>query len=557
MAQEEKEEAEEKEKKDAEMEERMAEQRRNDQIKHHQQLFEEVMNQSNIQLVQLDKEDPERNSVADIVGSATAVPNNPAGTATPIPIAVNVAIAAGQTAAFYITFSTGTGMNYTDGTAVGNVYSSDANISVKEGTGKAYPFGSDYHPRIFNGIVNYSAGGGCGASTRTPVRVDLRETQLASVNTTTTTDFTCIVNESGVDWTYYYNSSSPDDLLFAIAKDPAGLGNNTFNANVEITVANNPTTTGFWMQEDLSLPAAHWVMGRYWNVNITSGALVDPVWVRFYYDPAEKARILTEATAWQAVNGGVVGSFKHFKTVNSNFLPATDLFHSGIYNSLELVNNTDNLTAANGTNYVEYTGVTSFSGGSITLGTSSTLLNVGLENFDVSKVDNRKALLEWTISEEEGVQSYEVLRSSNAYDFEKRGDVPALNNGSINIEFSFVDENPSQGMNYYRLKILKNDGTFDLSTVKVLDFDDNVSDFIVQPNPFSDEFYIEFNGEQEAKAEVVIYNSMGSMIVNRSFDSVVGHNRFLVDGNEKLVPGTYYLQFRSEGIAFYRKIVRK
>ena len=72
MAQEEKEEAEEKEKKDAEMEERMAEQRRNDQIKHHQQLFEEVMNQSNIQLVQLDKEDPERNSVADIIGSATA-----------------------------------------------------------------------------------------------------------------------------------------------------------------------------------------------------------------------------------------------------------------------------------------------------------------------------------------------------------------------------------------------------------------------------------------------------------------------------------------------------
>ena len=110
-------------------------------------------------------------------------------------------------------------------------------------------------------------------------------------------------------------------------------------------------------------------MGRYWNVNITSGNLVDPVRVRFFYDPAEKARIMTAASNWVATYGGTLGAYTHFKTVGSNFDPALDLFPSGILNSIELTNFFDNQSSSNGMNYVEYRGVTSFSGGSITLGT--------------------------------------------------------------------------------------------------------------------------------------------------------------------------------------------
>jgi len=47
----------------------MAEKKRNDQIAHHQALFEEVMNQSNVQL----SDEPERNSVSDIIGSGSFV----------------------------------------------------------------------------------------------------------------------------------------------------------------------------------------------------------------------------------------------------------------------------------------------------------------------------------------------------------------------------------------------------------------------------------------------------------------------------------------------------
>ena len=145
-------------------------------------------------------------------------------------------------------------MNYTNGTALGAVFSSDANIEILEGSGKGYPFGATFSPRVFNGIVNYTASGGCGSSTRVPVRVDMRRTQYAPTATTTTTNNSCTVNEAGIDWTYYYDNANPDDLLFAIAKDPNNLGNNTFNCNVDITVNTNPTTTGYYLAQDLCNP---------------------------------------------------------------------------------------------------------------------------------------------------------------------------------------------------------------------------------------------------------------------------------------------------------------
>ncbi len=85
------------------------------------------------------------------------------GSGTAIPITVGVTIPAGSTYAFYVHFSGG--VAYTNGTAVGNVYASDANIQFKEGHGGGY-FALGNSPRVFNGVINYVTG--C-SSNRIPV----------------------------------------------------------------------------------------------------------------------------------------------------------------------------------------------------------------------------------------------------------------------------------------------------------------------------------------------------------------------------------------------------
>lgn len=79
-----------------------------------------------------------------------------------VPVNVNITIPAGQTYAFYVTtnVTAGTALNYSNGTNVGNVYSSDANITFLEGGGMEFPFtqgtGAVYQPRVWNGMIHYT-----------------------------------------------------------------------------------------------------------------------------------------------------------------------------------------------------------------------------------------------------------------------------------------------------------------------------------------------------------------------------------------------------------------
>lgn len=111
-----------------------------------------------------------------LVGTEPNFTSSGIGTADLIPIPVNIIIPAGQTYAFYITTDGAQCCTkYTNGTGVGNVHTADGNIEILEGTGKDALFGTNYQPRIFNGTVHYSVGGGgtsC-ASNRIQVTLDI------------------------------------------------------------------------------------------------------------------------------------------------------------------------------------------------------------------------------------------------------------------------------------------------------------------------------------------------------------------------------------------------
>ena len=98
-----------------------------------------------------------------LIGTAPGIVSNGDGVATPLDLMLGYVMDAGETHAFYVTptdFSTG-GFNYTNGTGVGNVFASDANIEFLEGSGSGYPFdGTLFSPRVWNGNIIYSAGGG-------------------------------------------------------------------------------------------------------------------------------------------------------------------------------------------------------------------------------------------------------------------------------------------------------------------------------------------------------------------------------------------------------------
>ncbi len=92
-----------------------------------------------------------------LVGTATGVNGLGSNNPTSIPIVLNQAIAVGQTAAFYITSTDGNNVAYgqTGTTPLGNVAGTDGNITVWDGTGKQYPFDTDFVARTPNITVYY------------------------------------------------------------------------------------------------------------------------------------------------------------------------------------------------------------------------------------------------------------------------------------------------------------------------------------------------------------------------------------------------------------------
>lgn len=500
-----------------------------------------------------------------LLGSASGVTSAGNNLPTALPIPVGVTIPAGQTYSFYITNDFGAGVSYTDGTAVGNFLASDANLTIYEGVGKSYPFGLTFNVRNFNGDIYYTAGGVACSSPRTLVTANVKEPTYAPTNSLTSSNANCTVTESGVNWTYYYNTANPNNLLFAIAHDPTNLGNNNFTAQANIQVRNN-STINCYERADIPQLLARFVMGRYWNVEVLSGNIVDPVWIRFYYQTAERAAMNTTAANWQGINGGVQSPAYFFKTVGVPFTTATSLHAEGVYSSIELTNFVDNQTATNGTNYVEIHDINSFSGGGLITGvvpvggtTSGTaiLLDLKLLDFTAKRV-NQSVDLTWSTKNERNMSHFELERSVDGLNFETIAQASIQTKNQTNY-YAWKDAVPYLGRNYYRLKMVEITGQATYSEVRVVSFDDLVPYTMrVAPNPFKEVLNVEVYSpsEKETTTSILVYNALGQVVYATEKVLKMGQVRIEIGAAATWEAGCYTLTLRSDQFTQQQQIIK-
>ena len=75
--------------------------------------------------------------------------------------------------------------------------------------------------------------------------------------------------------------------------------------------------------------------------------------------------------------------------------------------------------------------------------------------------------INWTTASESFSDRFEVQRSENGSTFIAIGSVPAAGSSAIPIDYSFTDDDPAQGTNYYRLRQIDLDGTYTYSPLVV------------------------------------------------------------------------------------------
>ncbi len=169
---------------------------------------------------------------------------------------------------------------------------------------------------------------------------------------------------------------------------------------------------------------------------------------------------------------------------------------------------------------------------------TSQVLPLNLLNFNGRTNAQQQTELNWQTANEVNTKNFEVEWRTNAGTFAAIGNV-AAKTGTYN-SYDFLHRNPSQGNNYYRLKMFDVDGSFTYSAIVKTGIKNNNNNISVYPNPISSIVNISIQADKDELVFFRLINSNGSTVANKSIILKKGSNAFSWNVNQ-LAAGTYFI----------------
>ena len=132
---------------------------------------------------------------------------------------------------------------------------------------------------------------------------------------------------------------------------------------------------------------------------------------------------------------------------------------------------------------------------------------------------------------------------------------------NIALNYSLNDEYPIAGNNYYRLKMIDNDGTFkysDVILIKVEETKINNSIINIYPNPTNGKLNIVYQAGSQQKIDLNVFNVIGQSMLNLIVDLNIGIHTLEVDAAE-YAKGLYIIKINNinSGEKFNAKFMKE
>lgn len=158
--------------------------------------------------------------------------------------------------------------------------------------------------------------------------------------------------------------------------------------------------------------------------------------------------------------------------------------------------------------------------------------------------------LKWSTATESNNDFFTIERSSDGINYIVLGTVDGAGNSLQILNYSYFDQTPLEGTNYYRLKQTDFDGQFEYSDIIAVQCDNEILEVKVYPNPVTNELTIEMPGNNES-VNFEIINSMGAVVYNGSF---IQKTTIQTSG---FAAGIYLIKFANGGNFETKKIVKQ
>lgn len=195
-------------------------------------------------------------------------------------------------------------------------------------------------------------------------------------------------------------------------------------------------------------------------------------------------------------------------------------------------------TSTNGTGPI----TVGFTGIPVTCCTGFTVGALGALPFELTKFDaikqNSAVFITWQTASELNNDYFSIEKSSVGKTFREIGRVKGMGTSYETNDYSFSDENPANGLNYYRLKQVDFDGQFSYSNIVSVDFSIR-SKTLVYPSTTNGSLTIETDVDWDEVGEIQIFNSVGNLQLQDKFENTQGKTELDVSF---LPSGAYFLK---------------
>lgn len=173
--------------------------------------------------------------------------------------------------------------------------------------------------------------------------------------------------------------------------------------------------------------------------------------------------------------------------------------------------------------------------------TNDVLLDNNLLNFTAQKQAEREILVKWLVAKSIDTDKYEIERSQDGVHGYTIGEVSSHRQNGSDV-YTFIDRNPREGINYYRLRSIEDDGNVFLSSWQAVEINSLAQGIKLAPNPASTAVSIQL--PTAAAIEVRLYNALGQIVMNQPFNN--SQHVHLLDIH-RLPAGVYMMQILLEG----------
>ena len=179
-----------------------------------------------------------------------------------------------------------------------------------------------------------------------------------------------------------------------------------------------------------------------------------------------------------------------------------------------------------------------FSCGGSCVPTPNVILPVNLIDFQARKV-RETALLTWATAGEQNNDYFAIERSADGRSFTEVGRVHGSGTTDAEQYYSFTDEAPLPGLNYYRLRQVDFDGAQEVHRVVVLKFNTSSLDFQLSPVPALSELRLDLFTPTDHPIQLAVMNMTGQVVMQAALPAGVSRKTLAIG---ELAAGQYLVR---------------